>query len=401
MQKLSNRIKSIKPSATLAITAKIKALRAQGIDVIGFGAGEPDFDTPEYIKNAAVSSIKNGFTKYTPASGTLELKKAICDKFKDDNGLDYTPEQIIVSCGAKHSIYNLIQVMCNPGDEVIIPMPYWVSYPDMAKLAGAKPVFIQGVEKNAFKIVPDELENAITKKTKILIINSPSNPCGTVYSRNELIEIADIACRHDIFVISDEIYEEIIYDGIQHISIASLNSDIKERTIVVNGVSKTYSMTGWRIGYAAGDADIIKAVGKLQSQSTSNPTSISQKAALTAIQEKTNDITNMVNEFGKRRDYIVKRLNDIGNVSCQEPKGAFYVFPNISTYYGKEYESKKINTDIDLCNFLLNVVKVGVIPGSAFGSPHHIRMSYATSMENIKEGMDRMESALKKLEVNK
>ncbi|MCK4401607.1 pyridoxal phosphate-dependent aminotransferase, partial [bacterium] len=253
MQKLSNRITSIKPSATLAITAKIKTLRSQGgIDVIGFGAGEPDFDTPEHIKNAAISSIENGFTKYTPASGTLELKRAICDKFKNDNGLNYTPEQVIVSCGAKHSLYNLIQVMCNPDDEVIIPIPYWVSYPDMVKLAGAKPVFIQGVEKNAFKILPDELENAITEKTKILIINSPSNPCGTVYSRDELIEIADITCKHDIFVISDEIYEEIIYDGLEHISIASLNNDIKERTIVVNGVSKTYSMTGWRIGYAAG-----------------------------------------------------------------------------------------------------------------------------------------------------
>ena len=330
-------------------------------------------------------------------AGTLELKKAICDKFKSDNGLDYTTEHVVVSCGAKHSIYNLIQVICNPDDEVIIPIPYWVSYPDMAKLAGAKPIFIQGAEKNSFKIVPDELENAITEKTKILIINSPSNPCGTVYSRNELIEIADIACRHDIFVISDEIYEEIIYDGIQHISIASLNSDIKERTIVVNGVSKTYSMTGWRIGYAAGDADIIKAVGKLQSQSTSNPTSISQKAALTAIQEKTNDITNMVNEFRKRRDYIVKRLNNIGSVSCQKPKGAFYVFPNISAYYGKEYDGKRINTDIDLCNFLLDTAKVGVIPGSAFGSPHNIRMSYATSMENIEEGMNRMESALNNL----
>ncbi len=397
MQKLSDRITSIKPSATLAITAKIKALRAQGIDVIGFGAGEPDFDTPEYIKNAAISSIKNGFTKYTPASGTLELKKAICDKFKNDNGLDYSPEQVIVSCGAKHSLYNLIQVMCNPDDEVIIPIPYWVSYPDMAKLAGAKPVFIQGVEKNAFKIVPDELENAITEKTKILIINSPSNPCGTVYSKDELMEIADIACKRDIFVISDEIYEEIIYDGLRHISIASLNSDIKERTIVVNGVSKTYSMTGWRIGYAAGDADIIKAAGKLQSQSTSNPTSISQKAALTAIQEKTNDVANMVNEFGKRRDYIVGRLNDIDNISCQKPKGAFYVFSNISAYYGKEHDGNRINTDIDLCNFLLDVAKVGVIPGSAFGSPHHIRMSYATSMGSIKEGMNRMESALKEL----
>jgi len=397
MQKLSERIISIKPSATLAITAKIKALRAQGMDVIGFGAGEPDFDTPEYIKNAAISSIKNGFTKYTPASGTLELKKAVCDKFGNDNGLDYLPEQIIVSCGAKHSLYNLIQVMCNPDDEVVIPMPYWVSYPDMVKLAGARPVFIQGVEKNAFKILPDELENAITGKTKILIINSPSNPCGTVYSRNELIEIADIACKHNIYVISDEIYEEIIYDALQHISIASLNSDIKERTIVVNGVSKTYSMTGWRIGYAAGDTDIIKAAGKLQSQSTSNPTSISQKAALTAIQEKTNDVAKMVNEFGKRRDFIVERLNNTGNISCQKPKGAFYVFPNISAYYGKEYNGNRINTDIDFCNFLLDVAKVGVIPGSAFGSPHHIRMSYATSMENIKEGMNRMESTLKKL----
>ena len=397
MQKLSDRIISIKPSATLAITAKIKSLRAQGIDVIGFGAGEPDFDTPEYIKDAAVSSIKDGFTKYTPASGTLELKKAICDKFRNDNGLDYTPEQVIVSCGAKHSLYNLIQVMCNPDDEVIIPIPYWVSYPDMAKLAGAKPVFIQGVEKNAFKIVPNELENAITERTKILIINSPSNPCGTVYSKDELIEIADIVCKHDIFVISDEIYEEIIYDGLQHISIASLNKDIKERTIVVNGVSKTYSMTGWRIGYAAGDADIIKAAGKLQSQSTSNPTSISQKAALTAIQEKTNDVVKMVNEFGKRRDYIVERLNDIDNVSCQKPKGAFYVFPNVSAYYGKQYNGNKINIDIDLCNFLLDTAKVGVIPGSAFGSPHHIRLSYATSMDNIKEGMNRIESALNKL----
>ena len=378
----------------MTITAKIKALCAQGIDVIGFGAGEPDFDTPEYIKNAAVSSIENGFTKYTPASGTLELKKAVCDKFKNDNGLDYTSEQIIVSCGAKHSLYNLIQVMCNPGDEVIIPIPYWVSYPDMAKLAGAKPVFIQGVEENAFKIAPNELENAITKKTKILIINSPSNPCGTVYSEEELIKIADIACKHDIYVISDEIYEEIIYDGLQHISIASLNKDIKERTIVVNGVSKTYSMTGWRIGYAAGDADIIKAAGKLQSQSTSNPTSISQKAALTAIQEKTNDVVKMVNEFEKRRDYIVERLNSIGNVSCQKPKGAFYVFPNISAYYGKEHNGSKINADLDLCNFLLDTAKVGVIPGSAFGSPHHVRISYATSMDNIKEGMNRMESAL-------
>ncbi|MDO9464164.1 MAG: pyridoxal phosphate-dependent aminotransferase [bacterium] len=397
MQKLSDRIKSIKPSATLAISAKIKTLRAQGIDVIGFSAGEPDFDTPEYIKNAAISSIKNGFTKYTPASGTLELKKAVCDKFGNDNGLDYTSEQVIVSCGAKHSLYNLIQVMCNPDDEVIIPIPYWVSYPDMVKLAGAKPVFIQGVEKNAFKILPDELENAITEKTKILIINSPSNPCGTVYSKDELMEIADIACKHDIYVIADEIYEEIIYDGIQHISIASLNSDIKERTIVVNGVSKTYSMTGWRIGYAAGDTDIIKAAGKLQSQSTSNPTSISQKAALTAIQKKTNDVAKMVNEFGKRRDYIVGRLNDMDNVSCQKPKGAFYVFPNISAYYGKEYNGNRINTDIDFCNFLLDIAKVGVIPGSAFGSPYHIRMSYATSMENIKEGIDRMESALKEL----
>ncbi|MBU0478083.1 pyridoxal phosphate-dependent aminotransferase [bacterium] len=397
MQKLSDRIINIKPSATLAITAKIKTLRSQGIDVIGFGAGEPDFDTPEYIKNAAISSIKSGFTKYTPASGILELKKAVCDKFRDDNGLDYTPEQIIISCGAKHSLYNLIQVMCNPDDEVIIPIPYWVSYPDMAKLAGAKPVFIQGVEKNAFKISPSELENAITGRTKILIINSPSNPCGTVYSRDELTEVADIACKQDIFVISDEIYEEIIYDGLQHISIASLNSDIKKRTIVVNGVSKTYSMTGWRIGYAAGDIDIIKAAGKLQSQSTSNPTSISQKAALTAIQKKTNDVVKMVSEFSKRRDYIVGRLNDIDNVSCQKPKGAFYVFPNISAYYGKKYNDKKINTDIDLCNFLLDIAKVGVIPGSAFGSGEHIRMSYATSMENIKEGMNRMKSALKKL----
>ena len=397
MQKLSNRITSIKPSATLAITAKIKSLRTQGIDVIGFGAGEPDFDTPEHIKNAAISSIKNGFTKYTPASGTIELKKAICDKFENDNGLDYSQEQVIVSCGAKHSLYNLIQVMCDPDDEVIISIPYWVSYPDMAKLAGAKPVFIQGVEKNAFKIAPDELENAITEKTKILIINSPSNPCGTLYSKDELIEIADIACKHDIFVISDEIYEEIIYDNMQHISIASLNKDIKERTIVVNGVSKTYSMTGWRIGYAAGDADIIKAAGKLQSQSTSNPTSISQKAALTAIQEKTNDVVKMVNEFGKRRNYIVERLNDMDNISCQKPKGAFYVFPNISAYYGKECNDSIINTDIDLCNFLLDTAKVGVIPGSAFGSSHHVRMSYATSMENIKEGIDRMESALNRL----
>ncbi|MFH1905731.1 MAG: pyridoxal phosphate-dependent aminotransferase [bacterium] len=397
MQKLSDRITSIKPSATLAISAKIKALRTKGIDVIGFGAGEPDFDTPEYIKNAAISSIKNGFTKYTPASGTLELKKAVCDKFRDDNGLDYTQEQVIVSCGAKHSLYNLIQVMCNPDDEVIIPIPYWVSYPDMVKLAGAKPVFIQGVEKNAFKIVPDELKNAITGKTKILIINSPSNPCGTVYSKDELIEMADIVCKHNIYVISDEIYEKIIYDGLQHVSIASLNSDIKERTIVVNGVSKTYSMTGWRIGYAAGDADIIKAAGKLQSQSTSNPTSISQKAALTAIQEKTNDVVKMVSEFSKRCDYIVERLNDMDNISCQKPKGAFYVFPNISAYYGKKYDGKKINTDIDLCNFLLDVAKVGVIPGSAFGSGEHIRMSYATSMKNIKEGINRMESTLNRL----
>jgi len=382
--KLSSRVQNVSASMTLAITAKAKKMKREGIDVIGFGSGEPDFDTPPHIKQAGIRAIQKGLTKYTPASGTDELKKAICDKFFNDNKLKYEPSQIVVSCGAKHSIYNIFQAVCDRGDEVIIPSPYWLSYPEMVKLASATPVFIDTDEKSGFKVSPEKLKAALTKKTKVIVLNSPANPTGCVYNVDELKKIRDIVVKNNILVISDEIYEEIIFDQRVHVSIASLGDDIFNQTIVVNGASKSFAMTGWRIGYAGfSDEKIAAAVKNLQSHSTSNPTSISQEAALQALKEKTSDVKNMVTEFERRRDYIVGRIKDIKGLSCERPGGAFYVFPRIE---------KKDIASMELSERLLAEAKVAVVPGKAFGSDRHVRLSFATSMENIKNGMDRIET---------
>ncbi|MDP2921060.1 MAG: pyridoxal phosphate-dependent aminotransferase [Candidatus Omnitrophota bacterium] len=381
--KLSSRAKSVSPSLTLAITAKAKKMKESGIDVVGFGSGEPDFDTPDNIKAAAIKAIQQGFTKYTAESGTDELKKAICEKFKKDNNLSYSPSQVVVSCGAKHSLYNIIQAVCEKGDEVIIPAPYWLSYPEMAILAEAKPVFIQTDDSSGFRISVSDLKKAITKRTKALIINSPSNPTGAIYSREQLREIGDIASQKGILIISDEIYEKIIFDANSHVSIASLGEDIFKNTVVVNGVSKSFAMTGWRIGYlAAPDAELITAIKNIQSHSTSNPASISQMAALEGLRNPGPAIEEMRSAFEKRRNYMAERINKIKGLSCLKPEGAFYIFCRIA---------KKGLSSMELTDRLLDEVKVAVVPGKVFGSDRHIRLSFATSMENIKKGVDRIE----------
>ena len=396
--RLSERAKAIKPSPTLAIDAKAKALKAAGKDIINFGVGEPDFDTPDNIKEAAIKAIRDGFTKYTPVGGTDELKAAIADKFKKDNGLSYEKDEIIVSCGAKHSLYNIAEALFGPGDEVIIPAPYWVTYPDQVVLNDALPVIAVTEEKDSFKIDPQMLKNKLSGKTKALILNSPSNPTGLAYDRKSLEAIADLAIRNDFYIISDEIYEKLTYEGFGHISIASLSNEIKQRTIVVNGLSKSHAMTGWRLGFAAGPKDIIQAMTNIQSQSTSNPTSITQKAAVEALTGPQDFIPKMVSEFDKRRRYMVERLNKIKGVSCITPIGAFYAFPNVASCYGKKLNGKPINSSLDLSAYLLEQAGVALVPGVAFGDDRYIRLSYATSMENIKKGLDRIEDALSKLD---
>jgi len=395
---ISRRVKAIKPSPTLTITAKARAMKAEGIDVIGFGAGEPDFDTPDHIKKAAIKALENGFTKYTAAGGTDELKDAVIGKFKRDNGLDYDRTQILVSCGGKHSLYNLAQVLFDTGDEVIIPSPYWVSYPPIVTLADALPVILETTEESGFKMDPDKLRRAITKRTKALVLNSPCNPSGTTYTESELREIADIVLEKGIYVISDEIYEKIVYDGFQSVSIASLDNEIKERTIIAHGVSKTYSMTGWRIGFTAGPSSIIEAMNKIQGQSTSNPTSISQKASQEALSGPQDVVEAMVGEFQKRRDYIIDRLNSLEGITCVKPAGAFYAFPNFSSYLGKSFREKPIRDSVDLADYLLDFAQVAVVPGAAFGTEGFERLSFATSMENIEIGIDRIEKALKEFD---
>ena len=397
MSVLSNRAKSLKPSPTLAINAKAKSMQAQGISVISFGAGEPDFDTPENIKQAAKKALDAGFTKYTPVGGIDDLKDAIIKKFQRDIQVTYKRSEIIVSCGGKHSFYNLAQAIFDQGEEVIIPAPYWVSYPPMVALANGTPVIVETTEKNEFKITPEELKKAITPKTKALIINSPSNPTGSAYTKKELEKIAEVALSKNFFVISDEIYEKIVYDGFEFTSIASLSEEMKKKTIIVHGVAKTYAMTGWRIGYTAGSEEIIAAMNNIQSQSTSNPTSISQKASVEALIGPQNEVEKMVSAFAQRRNYIVDRLNKIPGVSCYKPVGSFYVFPNFSSYYGKSFQGKKIENSTHLADFFLEVAKVAVVPGVEFGADPFERLSYATSMEDIKEGLDRIEEALKKL----
>ena len=395
--KLANRVQNLKPSATLAITAKAKALKAEGIDVIGFGAGEPDFDTPDNVKDEAINAINDGFTKYTAVGGTDELKDAIIASLKRDHNLSYERNEIIVSCGAKHTIYNITQALFDTGDEVIIPSPYWVSYPDQIMLTGATPVILETEESNKFKIDPDELKKVINSNTSAIILNYPSNPTGTTYSEDELRVIVDLCLENEMTIISDEIYEKILYGDAKHVPVAALSSEARKSTVLVNGVSKSFSMTGWRIGYAAGDKDLISAMSKLQGQSTSNPTSISQMATIEALNGPQDFITERAQEFQRRKNYIVTRLNTIEGFSCFDPMGAFYVFPSIEGFVGKEFNGKKIGGSIDFTEFLLEEAKVAVVPGIAFGKENYLRISYATSMKNIEEGMDRIESAVSKL----
>ncbi len=395
---IAKRATAIKPSPTLATAAKARAMKAQGIDVVDFGVGEPDFDTPENVKQAGIRAIQSGFTKYTPAGGTDELKEAVIEKFKKDNGLAYEKSQVLISCGAKHSLYNIAEALFDPGDEVIIPAPYWVSYPDQVLLNDATPVIVETTAEEGFTLTAKKLEAAVTKKTRALVLNSPSNPTGLAYDKKTLEELAAVAIRHQFYVISDEIYEKLLYDRFKHVSIASLGKEIKDLTIVVNGVSKSHAMTGWRIGYAAGPKDILSAMANIQSQSTSNPCSISQKAAVEALRGPQDFIATMNAEFDKRRRYMVGRLNAMKDVSCLMPVGAFYAFPDVSRLFGKSVNGKTIKDPADLAAYLLEDAQVALVSGDAFGAKAYIRLSYATSMGNIQKGLDRIEKAFARLQ---
>ena len=389
---LANRVQRVKPSPTLAVTARVAELRAAGKDIIGLGAGEPDFDTPDHIKKAAIKAIKDGFTRYTAVDGMPSLKQAIIAKFKQDNGLDYTPEQILVSCGGKQSFYNLAQALLNPGDEVIIPAPYWVSYPDMVRLADGEPVIIRaGVETN-FKITPEQLDAAITPKTRIFVINSPSNPTGVAYSKAELAALGEVL-KHcpQVLIATDDMYEHILWSEEPFSNILNACPELYERTIVLNGVSKVYAMTGWRIGYAGGPADLIKAMKKVQSQSTSNPASISQVAAQEALEGDQSCIQPMIKAFKERHDYVVSALNKIDGVTCLPADGTFYVFPHVQEVIDR---LDGVNDDVELAEHLLDEAGVALVPGSAFGAPGYVRISFATSMEILNDALTRLANAL-------
>ncbi|BCA53440.1 Aspartate aminotransferase [Nitrospira sp. KM1] len=395
--KLAARVGRIAPSPTLAMAATAKAMAAQGIDVIDFSTGEPDFDTPEPVKAAAEAAIRAGFTKYTPSSGIDELRSAIIDKLRTELGLQYEKSQILVSCGAKHSLYNLAEALLEEGDEIIIPTPYWVSYSDQTLLNDAKAVLLPTREADGYAIRPDELQRLITRRTKAIIINSPCNPTGITYDRRMLEGVAALAERHDLLIISDEIYEKVLYDGASHVSIATLGPEIAARTVIINGVSKAYAMTGWRIGYAAGPKELIGAMANIQSQSTSNPCSISQKAAVAALRLGEPYTIKMVQEFALRRQAIVKGLNQISGVSCRMPAGAFYAFPNIGRMLGKTGPDGVIAHPQDLANYLLKHAHIAVVPGEPFGSQEHVRLSYATAMDTISRGLERLNGALRQL----
>ena len=396
MNKYSEVISSIEESKTMAISSLVKKLKAEGKNVLSFSAGEPDFPTPEFIKQAAIKAINNNFTRYTANEGYPALLNAIIEKFSNDNNLEFKPKNILVSDGAKHSVYNLLMVLCNPGDEVIFQSPYWVSYPEMVKLAQAKSVIINaGVEQN-YKITPDQLKNAITPKTKVFIFNTPSNPTGAVYSKNEILALAEVLKDKNIYIISDEIYEKILFDGEKHFSIGSIDF-LKDKTITVNGVSKAYAMTGWRIGYAGGNSEIIKLARNLQSHSTSNASSISQAATVAALTEESTEIEGMVEKFKIRRDYIYDSLNKIEGIKCPLPKGAFYVFYDVSYYYGRHMNGYDIKDSPAFCNYLLTEENVGLVPGVAFGNDNCVRMSYACSIEELRDGIERITKALHKL----
>ncbi|SHE30177.1 pyridoxal phosphate-dependent aminotransferase [Alkalibacter saccharofermentans] len=395
---ISDRVAETKPSITLAITAKAKEMVKSGEDVVGFGAGEPDFDTPEFIKEGAIQAIKDGHTKYTPATGILELRELICEKLKNDNGLSYTPDQILVNSGAKHSLSTAFQSILNEGDEVLVPVPYWVSYPEIVRIAGGIPVFVETKEEDDFKLTGEAFEKSITDKTKAIYINSPSNPVGAIYSIEELKVIADIAVKHQIYVVSDEIYEKLIYDGDEHVSIASLNEDIKKLTIVVNGMSKSHAMTGWRLGYTAANPEVAKAMGTIQGHAVSHPSSITQYAGIAALKCPECVLDGMLSEYDSRRKYCIERLDEIEELSYIYPKGAFYVFINVSWLFGKKYRGTLIKGSMDFANLILDNEKVALVPGVAFGADKFVRISYATSMEEIGKGIDRIEKFIKEVE---
>ena len=397
---LSRRASRIHPSATLKIDAKFKRMLSEGIDVVGFAAGEPDFDTPEYIKAAACKAIEEGKTKYTPASGIYDLKVAVCNKLKKDNNLTYEPSQIIISSGAKQSLYNTLSVLLNPGDEVILPGPFWVSYYELIQMAGGYPVILEGKEEDDFQITKKQIEDALSDKTKAIIITNPNNPTGMMISNEFLKVIADICVKNGIYVISDEIYEKLIYDGREHVSIASFGEDIKDLTIVINGVSKTYAMTGWRIGYSASNHEIAALMSNYQSHSTSNPNTIAQYAALAALSKDDGSAERMKAEFLKRRNYMVDRINSLPYVHCRKPMGAFYVMMNVSKLFNMKYNGKEIESASALCEILLDDFRLSLVPCESFGAGNYVRWSYATSMENIVKGLDRLEEFLKTVSEN-
>lgn len=395
---LSKRAAAVKPSSTLAITAKAKELRAQGKDVVGFGAGEPDFNTPENICEAAIAAINDGFTKYTPASGINELKDAICKKFKNFNGLDYTPDQIVISNGGKHSLTNIFTALINPGDEVIIPAPYWLSYPEIVKLAGGVPVIVNTTKEQGFKLTAEDLEKAVTDKTKAVVLNTPNNPTGMLYTEEELRAIAKVVVEKDIYVVADEMYENLVYGEQKHISIASFGKDIYDRTITCSGLAKSYAMTGWRIGYTGSSKEIAKMMSSVQSHQTSNPNSIAQKAAVEALNGPQNSVEKMHEEFDKRRKYMYERVCKMPLVSTIEPMGAFYVFIDASDVLTKSYKGETVGTVAKMADILINDYNTAVIPCADFGFDTHIRLSYAISIEQIEKGLDRIESFLKELQ---
>ncbi len=394
---VSRRARNLVPSATLAIAATARRLRAQGVDVLGFGHGEPDFDTPEHIKEAAIQAIREGFTKYTASGGIDELKDAVATKLKRDNGLSYTREQILISCGGKHSLFNVFQALLEPGDEVIIPAPYWVSFPEQVKLCDGKPVFVPTHEREGFRLHRALVEPHLSPRTKILVLNSPCNPTGAALSPAELQGLADLATERGFWLLSDETYEALVYDGHQHVSIASLGERVYAQTILVSSLSKAYAMTGWRVGYTAAPKEIIRAMDGLQSQETSNPTSIAQRAAVAALTGPQETVGQMRAEFDRRRRYIVERLNGMPGVKCLRPQGAFYVFPNVSGLYGKQHAGTILRNSTEFTAYLLEAARIAVVPGVEFGSDDHVRISYATSLENIQKGMDRMAEAVGQL----
>lgn len=392
----SRMAREVQPSATIKISTKVKLMRAEGIDIIGYGTGEPDFITPKNIRDAGIRAINEGLTKYTPTSGTMELKEAICEKLEKENGLKYTPSQIMTSCGAKQSVCNVILALCDKGDEVIIPSPYWVSYSEQVVMSGAKPVFVHATDETGFKITVEDLEKAITSKTKLLVINSPCNPTGAVYSEFELKELIGCVVSKGIYVVSDEIYENIVYDGTRRCSPAGFGDEFMDKVITVNGFSKSFAMTGWRLGYAAGNGEIIREAIKLQDHFTSGTSSITQSAGVEALKGNQDFIKEMVTEFDRRRKFLVNKLNSIEGISCSMPKGAFYAFPNVSGLYGRKIDGQKANNSDELVNLFIDKARIAFVPGDSFGSDDHVRISYATSMENLEEGMKRLEAILAK-----